>query len=149
TADRCSLAQSRPAVRPPEGAASKVSGSLTLQSDGAPMRYEWTSQADKSMTAHVLFANGVAKITIQVQGADPAHPFEQDLSFNTPLVAILDNNLYYQYAVLARFYDWSKGGEQNFPVLIPQELTPGSVRVLSTGSITVDGKTYEGFKVNS
>ena len=143
------LAKGSADIKPPEGAASKVSGSLTLQSDGAPMRYEWTAQTDKSMTAHVLFANGVAKITIQVQGVDPAHPFEQDLSFNTPLIAVLDNNLYYQYAVLARLYDWSKGGEQNFPVLIPQELTPGSVRVLSTGSTTADGKTYEGLKVNS
>jgi len=143
------LAKGSADIKPPEGAASKVSGSLTLQSDGAPMRYEWTAQTDKSMTAHVLFANGVAKITIQVQGADPAHPFEQDLSFNTPLIAVLDNNLYYQYAVLARLYDWSKGGEQNFPVLIPQELTPGSVRVLSTGSTTADGKTFEGLKVNS
>lgn len=143
------LAKGSADIKPPQGVASKVSGSLTLQSDGAPMSYEWTTQTDKSMTAHVLFANGVARITIQVQGADPTHPFEQDLSFNTPLIAILDNNLYYQYAVLARLYDWSKGGEQNFPVLIPQELTPGSVRVLSTGSTTADGKTYEGLKVNS
>jgi len=136
-------------IKPPEGAASKITGALTLQPDGAPVSYEWTAQTDKNMTAHVLFANGVAKISIQVQGADPAHPFEQDLSFNTSRIAILDNNLYHQYAVLARLYDWSKGGEQTFPVLIPQELTPGTVRVLSTGSTTADGKTYEGLKVNS
>jgi len=51
--------------------------------------------------------------------------------------------------VLARIYDWSKGGEQTFPVLIPQELTPGSVKVLSAGSATADGKTYESLKVTS
>ena len=78
-----------------------------------------------------------------------ARPFQQDLSFNTPLIAVLDNNLYYQYAVLARIYDWSKGGEQTFPVLIPQDLTPGTVRVASTGSASADGKTYEGLKVSS
>ena len=78
-----------------------------------------------------------------------AHPFQQDLSFNSPLIAVLDNNLYYQYAVLARIYDWSKGGEQTFPVLIPQELTPGTVNVAPTGSATADGKTYDGLKVTS
>src|SRR2546430_12695194 len=85
-------------------------------------------------------------ISLEMQGA---RPFQQDLSFNTPLIAVLDNNLYYQYAVLARIYDWSKGGEQTFPVLIPQDLTPGTVRVASTGSASADGKTYEGLKVSS
>jgi len=34
-----------------------------------------------------------------------ARPFQQDLTFNSPLIAVLDNNLYHQYAVLARIYD--------------------------------------------
>jgi hypothetical protein len=76
-----------------------------------------------------------------------ARPFEQDMSFGTPLVAILDNNLYYQYAVLARVYDWSKRGTQNFPVLVPQELTPGTITIASAGSLRVDGKSYDGLRV--
>jgi hypothetical protein len=143
------LAKGTSDIKPPEGAPSKVTGSLTLQSDGAPISYDWTTQTDKVMSAHVLFANGVAKISIQVKGADPLHPFEQDLSFNTPRIAVLDNNLYHQYGILARLYDWSKGGEQTFPVLIPQELTPGTVKVLSAGSSKADGKTYEGLKVST
>src|SRR6266849_606478 len=91
-------------------------------------------------------ANGVASITLEMQGA---RPFQQDLTFNSPLIAVLDNNLYHQYAVLARIYDWSKRGVQTFPVIIPQELTPGSITVQSTGSATADGKTYEGLKVNT
>jgi hypothetical protein len=78
-----------------------------------------------------------------------ARPFQQDLTFNSQLIAVLDNNLYHQYAVLARIYDWSKRGVQTFPVIIPQELTPGSINVQSTGSATADGKTYEGLKVNT
>ena len=149
-------------IKPPEGAPSKVTGSLTLQPDGAPISYEWTAQTDKTNGAHILFANGIARITLEMQGARPCTPdeikdphrtqpcfFEQDLSFNTPLIAVLDNNLYYQYGVLARIYDWSKGGEQIFPVLIPQDLTPGTVKVLSTGSAKADGKSYEGLKVTS
>src|SRR5271170_6586240 len=106
----------------PQTAPSTISGTLTMQPDGTPISYEWSSQAEKTNGAHILFANGVAKITLQMQDA---RPFEQDMSFGSPLIAVLDNNLYYQYAVLARVYDWSKGGIQSLPVLIPQELTPG------------------------
>jgi len=140
------LAKGTSDIKPPEGAPSKVTGSLTLQPDGSPISYQWTAKSEKTNGAHIFFANGVARITLEMQGA---RPFQQDLSFNTPLIAVLDNNLYYQYAVLARIYDWSKGGEQTFPVLIPQELTPGTVKVLSTGPTTSDGKTYDGLKVNS
>jgi hypothetical protein len=140
------LAKGIAEIKPPEGAPSKVSGSLTLQPDGAPISYEWSAQAEKRNGAHILFANGVASITLEMQGA---RPFQQDLTFNTPLIAVLDNNLYHQYAVLARIYDWSKRGVQTFPVLIPQELTPGSITVQSTGSASAEGKTYEGLKVNT
>src|SRR5579875_297714 len=51
----------------------------------------------------------------------------------TPTIAILDNNLYDQFGVLARLYNWRGGGEQTFPVLIPQALTPGSVTLNSLG----------------
>ncbi len=140
------LAKGTAEIKPPESSGSKISGSLTLQPDGAPISYEWTSQAEKTNGAHVLFANGVARITLEMQGA---RPFQQDLSFNSQLITVLDNNLYHQYAVLARIYDWSKGGVQTFPVLIPQELTPGTITVQSTGSASADGKTYEGLKVNT
>jgi len=140
------LAKGSSDIKPPEGAPSKVTGSLTMLSNGSPISYEWTAQSEKNSGAHIVFANGVARITFEMQGA---RPFQQDLSFNSPLIAVLDNNLYYQYAVLARIYDWSKGGEQTFPVLIPQELTPGTITVLSTGAATTDGRSYEGLKVTS
>src|ERR1700719_515823 len=127
-------------------AATSVSGTLMLQPDGAPISYEWTSHADKTNGAHVDFSNGTAKITLQMQGA---RPFEQDLSFNAPVIAVLDNNLYDQYALLAKLYDWSKRGAQTFPVLIPQDLMPGTISVEATGSTTVDGKSYEGLRVTT
>jgi len=138
------LAKGTAEIKPPNGAYSRISGSLTLQANGAPISYDWSAQAEKTNGAHILFANGVASITLEMQGA---RPFQQDLSFNSSLIAVLDNNLYHQYAVLARVYDWSKRGVQTFPVLIPQELTPGSINVESTGSASADGKTYEGLKV--
>jgi hypothetical protein len=140
------LAKGTSDIKLPAGGTSKVSGTLTLQPDGAPISYDWTAQAEKTNGAHIVFANGVASITLEMQGA---RPFQQNLTFNTPMIAVLDNNLYHQYAVLARVYDWSKRGAQTFPVIIPQELTPGSISVESTGSATSDGKSFEGLKVTT
>jgi hypothetical protein len=140
------LAKGTAEIKPPDSGASKISGSLTLQANGTPISYDWSAQTEKTNGAHILFANGVASITLEMQGA---RPFQQDLTFNSPLIAVLDNNLYHQYAVLARIYDWSKGGVQTFPVLIPQELTPGSITVQFAGSATADGKTYESLKVST
>ncbi len=156
------LAKGSADIKASQNSSSKVSGSLTLQPDGAPISYEWTAQAEKKNGAHIVFANGIANVTVEMEGARPCTPdeikdpnrkkpcfFEQSLSFESPLIAVLDNNLYYQYGVLARLYDWSKRGPQTFPVLIPQELMPGNVTAESTGSATIDGKSYEGFRVRS
>jgi len=140
------IAKGTTKINPPQGASSTVTGALTLQPDGAPMSYEWSSQAEKNNGAHILFANGVAKITLQMQGA---HAFEQDLSFGSPFIVVLDNNLYHQYAVLARVYDWSRRGTQSYSVLVPQELLPGSVTVDAVGAVSADGKAYEGLKVST
>lgn len=122
----------------------KVTGNLTLQPDGEPISYDWTAQSEKTTGAHILFANGVARIMIEMPGSKP---YEQNLTFGTPRIVVLDNNLYHQYAVLARLYDWSKGGAQQLPVLIPQDLTPGNITIESVGNASVQGKNYEGLKI--
>lgn len=123
-----------------------VSGTLMVQPSGAPMSYDWTSQSDKTNGAHVAFENGVAKMTLQMQGA---RPFEQQLTFGPQLVVVLDNNLYHQYEILSQVYNWSQRGEQSFSVLIPQQLTPGTIRVEAAGSVAAEGKNYEGLKVKT
>lgn len=128
----------------PEGSTTHVSSTLVLRPGGAPVSYEWAAQTDKKNGAHIAFADGVARITLEMEGA---RPFEQDLTFGSPLIAVLDNNLYHHYAILARLYDWSKGGAQNFPVLIPQDLTPGTIAVEATGLQTAGEKSYEGLRV--
>jgi hypothetical protein len=140
------VAKGNSSIKVPETVPTNVTGSLTLQPDGAPISYDWTAQTQKTNSAHVLFSNGVAKMTLQMQGA---RPFEQDLTFSSPFVIVLDNNLYHQYAVLARVYDWSRRGTQNFSVLIPQELTPGTITVSSVGNLVSGGKSYEGLKVQT
>jgi len=140
------VAKGNTEIKTADGAATHVKGTLALQGDGAPVSYEWSSQTDKTNGAHVIFVNGIAKITLEMQGA---RPYQQELTFNTPMVAVLDNNLYHQYAVLAHLYDWSKRGAQTFPVLIPQEMLPGTINVEATGPLSDEGKSIDGLRVTT
>ncbi len=140
------IAKGSTSLKTPDGKSAKVTGTLTLQPDGAPVSYDWSAQTEKSNSAHILFVNGVAKTTLQMQGAAA---YQQDNSFGSPLIAVLDNNLYHQFELLARIYNWNKKGAQTFPVLIPQELTPGAISVESTGTATAGGKSYESLKANT
>src|SRR5271166_6032596 len=75
------LAKGSTSLQTPDGKSAKVTGNLTLQPNGAPISYEWTSQTDKTNSAQVVFVNGVAKTTLQMQGA---HSFQQENSFGSP-----------------------------------------------------------------
>ncbi|MDE3169263.1 MAG: hypothetical protein KGL75_03895, partial [Acidobacteriota bacterium] len=79
-------------------------------------------------SAEITFSGPVARIDLHVEGK---RPYTQQFTFSSSKIAVLDNNLYDQFAVLARLYDWQAGGEQTFPVLIPQALTPGSITLNS------------------
>jgi hypothetical protein len=140
------IAKGSTSMKTPDGKSSKVTGTLSLQPDGAPLSYDWAAQTDKSNSAHIMFVNGVAKTTLQMQGAAP---YQQENSFGSPLIAVLDNNLYHQFEILAHIYDWNKKGAQTLPVLIPQELTPGTISVESTGTATAGGKSYERLKATT
>lgn len=134
------LARGTTEIRLPGGTATQVSARLTLLPDGTPARYEWSAQGQKKASAVVEFQGGTAKMTLRLEGAQP---FVQELSFGTPRVLVLDNNTYHHYAILARVYDWNAKGAQTFPVLIPQDMTPGSITVESAGPQTVDGSSLE------
>jgi uncharacterized protein YaiE (UPF0345 family) len=108
----------------------KVSGSLQLNADGTPASYEWSTQGAKKAGANITFSGSTATIDLRLEGR---RPFTQQFTFQSPQIAVLDNNLYYQYAVLARLYDRDKKGPQTFSVLVPQELTPGTLTVESLG----------------
>jgi len=140
------IAKGTTSIQGADGKSARITGNLSIQGDGVPIAYDWSSQADKTNGAHVTFTGGLAKTTLQMQGA---RPFEQENSFNSPLVVVLDNNLYHHYEIVAHIYDWSKRGSQSFSVLIPQELTPGTITVEATGSASMNGKSYDGLKVST
>ena len=132
-------------VQTPDGA-THVSGKLQLRADGAPVHYEWATQGKKKASATIDFTNLTATIDLRMEGAKP---YTEQFTFTASPIAVLDNNLYHQYAVLARLYDRGKKGAQTFSVLVPQELTPGTVTVESLGNQDVDGKKLEELTVKS
>ncbi|HTW25422.1 MAG TPA: hypothetical protein VMD78_17595 [Candidatus Baltobacteraceae bacterium] len=129
-----------------DGTKTNVTGTLELRPDGTPVRYEWSTQGAKKASATITFNGPVASIELHV---GDARPFTQQLTFGSPQIVILDNNLYSQYAVLAHLYDWQKKGAQTFSVLVPQELTPGTITVESLGSQDVDGKKLDELSVKT
>jgi hypothetical protein len=130
----------------PGGTDIKAASQLKLSADGAPIHYEWSAQLQKKATGKVDFVSGTAKCSIDLGSASP---IIKEFTFTSPRVAVLDNNLYYQYDVLAQVYDWKAGGKQTFPVLIPQDMVPGSISVESVGPRQVENATYESLRVNS
>ena len=124
----------------------KATGQLKLSADGAPIRYDWSAEAQKKATGAVDFSNGTAKCSADLGGASP---LRKDFTFTSPRVAVLDNNLYFQFGVLARLYDWKAGGKQTFPVLIPQDMIPGSISVESLGQQQTGNVKYEAVRVSS
>jgi hypothetical protein len=140
------LAQGTTELKPAQGAATRVTSRLTLQADGTPASYNWSTEGAKKASADIAFQGNVATIVLRVEGAKP---FTQQFTFSSPQIVVLDNNAYNQYAILARLYDREKMGAQTFSVLVPQEMTPGSVTVDSLGEITAGSAKFEELRVKT
>ena len=128
------------------GGTTRVTGKLDLAADGAPLRYEWSSSAPKKASATIEFHSNTAQMDLRLEGTAP---FNQDFSFDSPRVVILDDNLYHHYVLLARLYDWKSKGPQSFSVFIPQETVPGVVLVEYVGPKVVEGVQLEMIRVRS
>lgn len=141
------LIQDETVIRVSGGAQMRTSGQLRVSANGAPQRYTWSAQGQKQASGEVNFESGTAKTSATIAGAKG--PLMRDFKFTSPRVAVLDNNLYEQYAILGGLYDWNAKGKQTFPVLIPQDATPGSIEVESLGDKSVDGTSLQALRVHS
>jgi len=130
----------------PGGPDIKAMGQLRLSADGAPIHYDWSAEAQKKATGSVDFSGPTARCLADLGAPSP---LRKDFTFPSPLIAVLDNNLYYQFGVLARVYDWKTGGKQTIPVLIPQDMVPGSISVESLGEQVAGNAKYEAVRVSS
>jgi hypothetical protein len=140
------IERSSTSAHAPGGAEIKAAGELRLSGDGTPIHYDWSAQAQRKATGSVEFANGTAKC---IADLGTASPMRKDFTFTTPHVAVIDNNLYYQFGVLARLYDWQAGGKQTFSVLIPQDMVPGSINLESLGMQQSGNGSYAALRVSS
>ena len=140
------IARGNAEIQTPQGAA-HVTGNLELRPDGAPVRYEWNMQGAKKAASTIVFNGATANVELRMEGA---RPYTQQFTLNSDHVVVLDNNMYDQYAILARLYDWDKKGAQSFSVIVPQEMTPGSVTVESLGKQdTGNGAKLEELRVKT
>jgi hypothetical protein len=133
-------------VQSPDGATVHINSMLRLRQDGIPVRYEWSTEGAKKASAAVEFSASTANIELRLENAKP---FTQQFFFNSARVVILDNNLFHQYAILARLYDWQKRGPQVFSVLVPQSMAPGTVTVEAMGKQDVAGAKLDLLQVRS
>ena len=140
------LERSSMSAHVPGGGDLKAAGQLKLSASGEPIRYDWSAEALKKATGAVDFVGATAKCSADLGGVSP---LRKDFVFTSPRVAVLDNNLYYQFAVLTRLYDWKAGGKQTFPVLIPQDMVPGSISVEAIGPQQAGNGKYEAVRVSS
>lgn len=134
-------------IRTGGSAETRTSGQLKISADAAPQHYTWSSQGDKKASGTVEFENGTAKMSISIAGAK--QPVQQDFKFSSPRTAVLDNNLYAQYAILGTMYDWITKGTQSFAVLIPQDATPGTINIESPGAKNIEGANLQVLLVHS
>ncbi len=139
------IARGRAEIQAGQGV-TRVTGTLELHGDGTPVRYEWSTEGAKQASGVITFDGAAASTELHVGSAQP---YTQQFKFNSSQIVILDNNLYEQYAVLARLYDWDKKGAQTFSVLVPQSLTPGTVTVEWLGKQPVGGKELDELRVKT
>jgi len=140
------IEHSETVLKVPGSGETRSGGQLRVMDDGTPVHYEWTAQTSTKASGTVDFQSGTAKTKINLGAKEP---LLQDFMFPSARMAILDNNLYGQYVLLARLYDWNAAGAQTFPVLIPQDATPGTITMESLGASTVGGTQVTGLRVRS
>jgi len=103
---------------------------LLLRGGNEPIKYERTQKSPKRGSATVEF--GPEKAAAHYKTAEGG---TQDMDFYVPQnVVVLDTNFFHHYTFLVRHYDFLKGGPQHMNVLIPQEASPGMVRVEYAGA---------------
>lgn len=115
------------------------SSRLLLGPDLAPRSYEWKQEQPKGAWVKIDFQGTSATIHYPLaSGKEDQQVYE----FGTARVALLDNNVFHHFLLLAGLYDYQKGGVQALKVFIPQAVQPGEAQVELRGveTLTVGGR---------
>ncbi len=106
-----------------------------------PIHYSMVQRYEGNASAIKMdFANG--KGHAEFDTGSGVEKRDYDLPDN---VVVLDDNVFHQYAVLARRYDFDRGGLQEFYVFIPQESVGGILHMTLKGDekVPVNGAFHE------
>lgn len=117
----------------------RQTAALELSPGLAPRRYEWKMLEPKATWARMEFEGSVGTIHFPgPKGKDAVQVFD----FGAAPVALLDNNVFHHFLLLAPLYDVAAGGRQTIKVFIPQALQPGdaTVELLGVETLTVDAR---------
>lgn len=118
-----------------EGQKIRQTSRLLLGADLSPRSYEWRMETPRTAWVKVEFAGAVATLRYPLpEGKEDQQVFE----FATPRVALLDNNIFHHYLLLAEFYDYKAGGVQTVKVFVPQAVQPGEARLELRGVETLE-----------
>ncbi|HKZ52071.1 MAG TPA: hypothetical protein VJ085_02190 [Candidatus Acidoferrales bacterium] len=117
----------------------RQTASLLLNADGSPRHYEWKLEEPWKNWLRVEFEGSRATIFfLREDGKQEQQLFD----FAGERVAVLDVNFFHHFQLLARLYDFARGGPQAIPVFIPQTVQPGvvTVQLEAVETQTVEGK---------
>jgi hypothetical protein len=123
------------------------SADLALAPDGSPLRYHWEELSGSgARSIDVEFHGNVAGLTLHGPWAAPA---VASFAFSEGRIVLLDRNVYEDYVIVARLYDWKARGPQKFSYLIPQDQTSGTITVQELGPHPIDGAVLELLRVRN
>lgn len=108
------------------------SSHLVLDPQLRPVTYAWSQKGPQSSGLDADFRDKLTRVRyMTVTGAT------DDREFDLPHdVLVLDDNVFYQYQLIAIKYQAMGGGRQTFRVFVPQEALPSSLTVEDMGNAT-------------
>ncbi len=94
-----------------------------------PTGYEITQEAGPNKTrAEIHFQEGQTQATYE-NGSEKE---QREIALRKDVV-ILDDNVFHQYIILGKRFDFTKGGVQEFSAFVPQQFIAGGVSVSDQG----------------
>ncbi len=94
-----------------------------------PVSYEITQESGANKTkAQVAFKDGVSEASYASGKETDTRQIELRKD-----VLVLDDNVFHQYIILVKRYDFARGGVQEFSAFVPQQFIAGGVSVSDKG----------------
>ncbi len=116
-----------------------IASELLLKPNYDPIQYSLVEKyEDNVATIKMTFQNGKAAASFDTGSGVEKRNYEFPAG-----VAVLDDNVFHHYALLAQRYDYDRGGLQEFYAFIPQESVGGILRITLKGDekVEVNGKS--------